>query len=89
MKKPGEGLREIIESGQFPAFRKEDTDTYVVDLQSPRGWGKGVTGGKGFAKHYTSNDQPVYRNNREAVDAIQRAKDHGEKVEAVHSRDIC
>lgn len=58
-----------------------------VDTSSPRGWGKEVTGGKGFARRYDKFDRPVYANAAECHEAIRRAQDHGEKVVAIRDRD--
>lgn len=89
VRKAGDGIREILAAGKFPAFRKESTDSYVVDLQMPRGWGQNATkDGKGFAKHYNAKGQPIYRNNHEALEAVAKANDHGDPVHAIHSRDI-
>jgi hypothetical protein len=89
MKQPGEGLAEILAAGKFPGFRMESSGPYVVDLQSPRGWGMNATKDrKGFAKHYNRHGQPVYRNNHEAKDAVLKANDHGERMEVRHSREM-
>jgi hypothetical protein len=86
VKKPGEGLAEILASGRFPGVLMEDKGAGWVDMASPRWWGRGTKQGP-FAKKHTPDGKPIWSNCREFQEAVKKANAAGDKIQAIRPRD--